>query len=327
MEAPQTLYQQAAKHFTLTLYLRSKTEVAGQLIIELADAFLSDLLFPGCRLTDLHTKRAGMGTKLNMGGFTAARWKAAKRKVLAGEYAVVWIRAQMPDFPNQTIDLTTHVNPPGGDEVLEAGTIEVSCSIAYLRHLAASPQKVEALLRLATQAWNSVDGGPAYGYGNIALTLARPVFDPRVPPAPGTPFPVPYIKPPEERVHAVPVAYVGNDIEGNLASLYCKDLGIKGAFWASFLSAPYVAMAGGEETLRRQLNGMRVDRLSHGGLLVVATDTPLPDDTEATREQFARLHTALRPAFLSREAMSDNRRGMLGYFYRERPYGGTDGSS
>jgi len=192
VEEPQTLYKQTVTHFTLPLYLRSETEVGGRLIVEVAEAFLSDLVFPGCRLTDLYTKRAG---------------------------------------------------------------------------------------------------------------------------------------PPEERVHAVPVAYVGNDIEGNLASLYCKDLGIKGAFWASFLSALYVAMAGGEETLRRSLNGMRVDRLSHGGLLVVATDTPLPDNTEATREQFARLHTALRPAFLSREATPDNRHGMLGYFYRERPYGGTDGSS
>jgi hypothetical protein len=125
----------------------------------------------------------------------------------------------------------------------------------------------------------------------------------------------------------VPVAYTGNDIEGNLASLHCRGRGIKGAFWANFLSATHVATADGKEALRKNLNGIRVDRLNHGGLLVVAGSTPLPDDNEDTRDRFARLHTALRPAFLSREETPENKRGMLGYFYRERPYGGTEGSS
>jgi hypothetical protein len=85
-------------------------------------------------------------------------------------------------------------------------------------------------------------------------------------------------------------------------------------------SAPHVAMVGGEETLREKLREMRVERLNHGGLLVVATDSPLPDDTQATRERFAKLHGALQPAFLSREETPENKRGMLGYFYRERSY-------
>jgi hypothetical protein len=194
------------------------------------------------------------------------------------------------------------------------------CSVSYLRHLAGSPEKVDALLDLGRKAWNDIAGGPAYGYGNLALTLARPAFDPWLPRQPDTPLPWEYIKPPEERAHAVAVAYVGNDIEGNLSSLYCSGRGIKGAFWGNFLSAAHVAMAGGQETLREKLREMRVERLNHGGLLVVATDSPLPDDTEATRERFAKLHGALQPAFLSREDTPENKRGMLGYFYRERSY-------
>lgn len=78
-------------------------------------------------------------------------------------------------------------------------------------------------------------------------------------------------------------------------------------------------MAGGEASLRSKLNGMRVERLQHGGLLIVATDNPLPDDTDATRDLFRRLDAALQPALLSREQTTETMRGMLGYFYRERP--------
>ena len=193
------------------------------------------------------------------------------------------------------------------------------CSISYLRHLAASPTKVEALLQLAKRAWDGTPGGAAYGYGNLAITLARPMFDGRTPRPPGAPLPWEYIKPPVERVHAVPIAYVGSDIEGNLEQLYVRDRGIKGAFWANFLSAAHVAMAGGEAALKTSSNGMRVEPLQHGGLLVVATDSPLPEDTDATRERFWRLDEALQPAFISREQTTEMKRGMLGYFYRERP--------
>jgi hypothetical protein len=322
VESPQLVYNQSATQFALPLYLRPETEVDGRLIVHLAEAFLANLVFPGCRLTALHTKRAVDGANLNMGEFTAARWKSSVRKILNGEYAVVDIRAATPDFPNQKIWFSTHFNPTGGDEFLVSGTLEVKCSISYLRHLAASSEKVEALLCLAKQAWNAIDGGPAYGYGNLAIILARPRFDPRVPRPPGTPLPWEFIKPPEERAHAVPVAYIGNDIEGNLASLYCGGRGIKGAFWANFLSRGYVEMAGGEEMIRTKLTGLRVDTLDHGGLLIIATESPLPEDTPETRERFARLHTALQPAFLSLEQISENKRGMLGYFYRERPYEG-----
>ena len=317
MEPPQTLYKQSATHFALPLYLRKETEVNGRLIADLAEMFLSTLLFPGTQLTGLWTKRAGMRAKLNMGEFTSSRWKAAQKKILNNEYAVVDIQAQTPDFPNQKIWFTAHVNPIDRDEFLTSGMWKVACSVSYLRHIAASPERVEALLQLVRSAWNGTPGGPAYGYGNLAMTLARPIFNPlQEPPAP---FPPPDVKLPTERVHAVPIAYVGNDIEGNLEASYVRDRGIKGAFWANFLSAPYVAMAGGEAILRTKLNGMRVESLHHGGLLIVATDSPLPEDTEDTRERFWRLDEALQPAFLAREQMSETMRGTLGYFYRERP--------
>ena len=78
-------------------------------------------------------------------------------------------------------------------------------------------------------------------------------------------------------------------------------------------------MCGGEASLKTKLTGMRVEPLEHGGLLVVATDSPLPEDTDATHELFWRLDEALQPAFISREQTTEMKRGMLGDFYRERP--------
>jgi hypothetical protein len=319
VEAPHILYNQPATHLTLPLYLRPETEVEPQLIGELADFFLSNLLFPGTRLTALHTKRPGQAARLNMGEFTPARWKAAQKKILNGEYAVVQIQAETPAFPRQKIWFSAHVNPIGGTEFLDAGAITVQCSVSYLRHLAVSREKTEALLNLAKLAWNRIAGGPGYGYGNLALTLARPAFDPSKPHFRGGPMLWDGIKPPDQRTHAVPIAYVGHDIEGNLASLYCKSRGVKGAFWANFLSAAHVTLAGGEAVLRRDLNGLRIEKLEHGALLIVATDSPLPEDTGETRSRFVRVDEALRPAFLSRDETPENKRGMLGYFYRERP--------
>ena len=305
-----------------TIYLRGETTVPGELSCALAERFLSDLLFANTRPTALHTKRPGMGAKLNMGEFTIGRWKTALKKVQDGKYAVLHIKAETPDFPNQKIWLTIHVNPPGGNEFVGSPTIEVKCSLSYLRHLAAAPDKVEALIQLGKLAWDGGRGGAAYGYGNIAIGLYRPVFDPRVPGPPGA-LPWEFIKPPAERVHAVPVAYVGNDIEGNLSGAYVRDRGIKGAFWANYLTDTYVAMAGGEQQIRGNLAGIRVESLNGGGLLVVATDNPFPEDTEDTRRRFLAIYHALRPAFLARNERSDLQKPMLSYFYRERedPFG------
>lgn len=318
MEPPQPVYGQSATHFALPLYLRGDTEVEGRLILDLAEAFLSHLLFPATRLTALWTKRPGEGAKLNMGEFTSSRWTAAQKKFLENQYAALSIEAETRDFPNQKIWFSAHVNPIGGGELLISGTWKVMCSVSYLRHLAASPEKVEALLRLAIVAWNGTPGGPAYGYGHLATSLPRPRWDITKPKPPDALWPWEFVKPPAERVHAVPVAYMG-DIELNLTSLYVHDKGIKGAFWANFLSAAHVVMAGGEAALRARLSGIRIERLQHGGLLVVATDSPLPEDTADTRERFWRVDEALQPAFIAREETAETKRAMLGYFYRERP--------
>lgn len=319
MEPAQTFFNQSATHLTLPLYLRRETQVEGRLVADLADTFLSTLLFPSTHPTSLWTKRPTDGAKLNMGTFTSSRWKAAQKKLLRNEYAVVHIEAVTPDFPNQKIWFGAQVNPIGSDGFAITGTWKVMCSVSYLRHLAASPARIEALLQLAKLAWNGTPGGPAYGYGHLAISLARPMFDGRTPRPPGAPLPWEFIKLPVERVHPVPIAYVGNDIELNLEQLYVGDRGIKGAFWANFLSAAYVEMAGGQALLKTRLNGMRIEPLQHGGLLVVATDSPLPEDTADTRERFLRLDEALQPAFISREQATEMKGGMLGYFYRERP--------
>src|SRR3970040_1464540 len=130
MEPPQTLYGQAATHFRLHFFLRPDTEVQGGLVVELANMFLADLVFPRSDLFSLDTKRPGMGRPLNMGEFSERRWHAAVKKVLAGQYAVIGIKARTPDFPKQQIWLTLHANPPGGDELLMSGTIEIMCSVS-----------------------------------------------------------------------------------------------------------------------------------------------------------------------------------------------------
>ena len=316
MESPQSVYGQSATGFVLPLYLRKETQVEGRLILDLAEKFTSQLLFPSTRLNWLWTKRAADGAKLNIGDFTSARWNAAQKKFLNNQFGVLTLRAQTPDFPNQEIWFSAHVNPIGGGESV-AGKWEVRCSVPYLRHLAAAPEKVEALLQLGIQAWNGTPGGPAYGYGHLANSLprARDIMKPKPPDAP---WPWEFIKPPAQRVHAVPIAYTG-DTELNLSALYVRNAGIKGAFWANFLSAPHITLTGGEAVLRQKLSDMRIERLEHGGLLVLATDSPLPEDTDATRERFWRLDQALQPAFISHEGLRDTFRDMLGYFYRERP--------
>lgn len=156
---------ETATHFSLRFFIRSETEVEGRLVVKLANIFLSDLVFPGCRLTSLDTKRSGEGAKLNMGEFSERRWNASVKKILAGEYAVLGITAHTPEFPNEKTWLSVHVNPPRGSEILVSGTVEVRCSVSYLRHLVASPQRVEALLQFGKQVWNGIQGGPAYGFG------------------------------------------------------------------------------------------------------------------------------------------------------------------
>src|SRR5688572_17989793 len=106
MEPPQTVYGQSATHLVLRLFLRGDTDVRGALVVELAQAFLADLVLPGCRLTSLWTKRPGIGPKLNMGEFSDRRWQAAIKKILAGDYAVANIKAETPASPHEQIWLS-----------------------------------------------------------------------------------------------------------------------------------------------------------------------------------------------------------------------------
>lgn len=301
-EPAQEIYNQRATHFRLKIFIRPEAEVEGRFMIELAERFQSDLLFPNVRVTSLHTKRPGMGQKLNSGEYSPRRWTAALNKLRDNQYAVLWLTAQLPDNPKQNISLSIHVNPPGGDEHIGSQQVEVHCSVSYLRHLAASSEKVEALLDLGKRAWTGV-GRAAYGYGNLAISPKTLPWD--------------TVKAPEVPAHAIPVAHAG-EIDLNLESLYVKGAGIKGAFWANFLTAGHVALAGGESALRSRLPDVRIDSFADGGLLIVATDSPLPADTEENRTRFLRLEAALRPAFLSREQTPESKWKLLGYFFRER---------
>ena len=308
--AAETLYSQDATHFTLRFVVRPDLVVDGQLVLELADTFRNRLVFPGCRLSSIWTKSPGMNAKLNTGEYSESRWNAAAKKLRANDCAVLRLEAQTADFPNQTIAFNAHLNPPGGDEILQAGTIDVTCSVPYLRHLAASREMVDALLDLGRTVWQRVT--PVYGFGNLANTPKRVPFSPLA----GAPRLGP-TAPPSARAHAIPVAQTGSDIDGNIDVLIVEGRGIKGAFWANFLGADHVAMAGGASSLRDQLAGMRIESLDHGGLLIIATESPLPQDTGEHRDRFSRLEAALRPAFLSKEETPERKRDLLGYFFRE----------
>ena len=124
---------------------------------------------------------------------------------------------------------------------------------------------------------------------------------------------------PDLRPHAIPVAYTGLNVDHNLESLYCGGRGIKGAFWANYLSNVYVDLAGGEQRLRDGLPGLRIEALRGGGLLIVAAESPLPQDTEENRQRFLSVHRLLQPVFISRNETSERKGRLLGYFYRERP--------
>jgi len=319
MDACESLYDQPAMYFTLRLFLKKDTFVPGRLIAELATTFLADLVFPPCRPKWLWTKRAKDDAKLNTGDFSERRWNAAVKKIVSGEFSALTIFAEDPDSPTQKLTFSTHVNPvgPEGYSTSFPGTIDVTCSVSYLRQLAASPAKIETLLRFGTAAWESVPGGPAYGYGNLGFIPPRVPFNPHGPQQAGYRLAWDRDTPPAQRPHAIPVAWIGSDIDGNLDLSFCAGKGIKGAFWANYLSEGYVRKAGGAKAIGAGLPGIRIEALHDGGLLVVATESPLPEDSEENRQRFLAVHRILQPAFLSRAEMAANKRALLGHYYRE----------
>jgi TseV toxin immunity protein TsiV len=319
MDACESLYDQPATSFSLRLFLKQETLVPGGLIVELARSFLADLVLPPCRPTWLWTKRAKDEAKLNTGDFSERRWNAAVKKIVSGEFSVLTLFAAHPDLPKQQAWFSAHVNPVGsaGYSSPILGSIEFACDLSYLRQLTASAARIEALLRFGTAAWNGVQGEPAYGYGNLGFIPRQVPFNPHGPQHAGYQLPWDRDTPPARRPHAIPVAWIGADVDGNLDRSFCSAKGIKGAFWANFLSEAYVRQAGGAEAIGTGLPGIRIETLRDGGLLVVATESPLPNDSDENRQRFLAVHRVLQPAFMSRAETAANKRALLGYFYRE----------
>ena len=291
----ELLYGQTVSYFTLRLFVAG--EVQGRLVVELAQAFLRRLVLPPCRPTWLWTRRPAEDAKLNTGDFSERRWSAAAKKLLSGEFATLSLFAAHPEAPAHKVCFS--VNP---------GRIDLTCSVSYLRRLSAH---ISALLEWGVAAWNACEA--AYGYGNLGYIAPRMPFDP----AKGAENRLPWDRdtPPAHAPHAIPVAWIGADIDGNLERLFLAGKGIKGAFWANFLSKACVEKAGGAAALQE----FRIQPLAGGGLLVVATENPLPEDTPENRSRFLALQRALQPAFVSRAETSEAMRPMLGHFYREAP--------
>lgn len=276
--------------------------------------FLADLMLPGVAPSRLWTRRPGLDAKLNDGPFSERRWAAAVPKLIAGEYGVLYIQAADPGRGERTAQLSIVVNPTTSGDAPVAAEIELGCSISYARELARAPERVDALLRIGVTAWTSLSAGALYGYANVAYRPRRAMFGQPGWRPPGFDV-LASMAPPHTRPHPIPVAYLG-DVDGNLAALYRAGRGIKGAFWANFLAGRHVRALGGEAALRASLPGVRIEPLEGGGVLVVATPSPLPDDSADNRRRFEMLTRVLEPAFLSRAETPENKRALLGHFCR-----------
>jgi Protein of unknown function (DUF3396) len=286
----EELYGQIASYFVVRLFLGS--DAPGPLTIELAKIFLGKLVLPPCRPTWLWTKRPAQDAKLNTGDFSERRWNAAAKKLLSGEFSSLSVFAAHPDAPSHKVSFS-----------ITPGRIDLTCSVSYLRRLSG-----QALLEWGMTAWNGCEA--VYGYGNLGYIAPRTPFDPANPEQSRLPWDRDV--PPAQAPHPIPVAWMGADIDVNLERSFLAGKGIKGAFWANYLSAAYVQMAGGEAALR----GFDSKPLARGGLLIVATESPLPKDSEENRQRFRDVCRALRPAFLSRAEVAAQMRPLLGHFYR-----------
>jgi hypothetical protein len=316
-----SLYNQDVTDFDMRIWIRPDVETDGALLLALAEEFIANLVLPGCQLTSLWTKRPEEDAKLNIGDFSDRRWNASVKKLRAGEYHVLRLEARNPHWPTHQVSFGAQINPPPERRrypVPVIGDVHVRCSLSYLRQLAESRERVDALIQLGEAAWDGVGGG-AYGFGNLRFFEKIVPFNPLGPQDPD--YVPPWEQPksaPDVRPHAIPVAYTGLNVDLNLEDHYCAGRGIKGAFWANYLSKVYVDMTGGEQRVRDGLPGFRIEALRAGGLLIIATDSPLPEDTEENRQRFLTLHRVLQPAFISRTEATDRKRRLLSYFYRER---------
>ncbi len=221
-------------------------------MLELADTFLQRLLFRGSPPVSIWTKPPGIGKKISIAEFSDKRWETARKKIRTNANAVLRLEAKTADFPNQTIALYAHANPPGGSETIHTGTIAMTCSIPYLRHVSASRDMVDALIAFGVQVWNATK--PAYGFGNLAA----------IPKRAGIPFaregcPDRSRSSSRRPVHPIPVAATGNDIDVNIDGLIVGGRGIKGAYWANYLAR--IRANGWRRTIDSPIDlpGMRVE--------------------------------------------------------------------
>lgn len=75
---------------------------------------------------------------------------------------------------------------------------------------------------------------------------------------------------------------------------------VKGAFWANFLSKRHVNVLGGPEMVAQVAPCYRVERLSNGGLLMILSPSPVPENKDEEKVAYAKLREFLRPVTVSK---------------------------
>lgn len=294
-----------AEAFALRLFIAPEQCVPGAALGQILERFSDSLVLPGYALQTLYSRTPGVAIKPNTGPFSDRRWSQMLRRVREGEIGVIGCEVRDPPL-RSGIALSIIANPEKSDGPHVCGSISVECDLSYLLALR-SFQRVSDLISFGSAAWVSAGTGGVYGYANLGVGSARRNARPWEVSRKATPI-----------EHPIPVALVGSSVDSDLCPWICKGAGIKGAFWSNFLNDGYLRRVGGINVLRQQLPAVRIEALGSGGLMVLASEDPIPEDTEPNRMLYMQLCRALRPAFIPRGELPEHLQYKLGQFYLER---------
>jgi hypothetical protein len=296
-ETSLPLYNEKVVDFTMRFFTRDGAIVPGERIAALADEFLRRLLLPGVEPVEIWTARPKIGARMNMPQFTEAKWKAVRKKIEAGAYGALSLRAKDELSPYPIVTFDTAVDPQQVVDSRGVGRIDFECKIHYLVQLLKAGDGAERVKSFFRFMQDTLAGLAVCGYANVGVGGR-------------------YSWKSMRRPHDIPVAFTM--VDGNLDGYMIRDrMGIKGTFWANYLDREYAARLGGAEALRAQLALYQPHVDASGGIGFFATDSPIPEDTPENRQRYRDLDSVMRPLWLSRSEVSPNKHDFMGYFYRD----------